>query len=211
MPNNPVMFEITVFSSVVYGLALCTVYYLVVSAIKKQLVRIHFRTAFFYITLFCLFGIAGEVFVNNIWEHIFGWPLWEYRLFPAHGGDISYFFPLIWGMLGFYKYINDTAFHRFAPNQHLKPAVIMGAEAILLELVYNGLFLLLFDEYIFYYLPANMGPLSHLSCWQVIPFYFVVGFFTSELIHGQQKAGYHNRVLLRIAFYWMVIGALILF
>lgn len=205
------MFEITVVNAVIFGVSFCALYYFLVSAYKKKFVSIHWRRLLFYVTLFSLFGIAGEVFVNNIWEYFFGWPLWEYRVFAAHDGDISYFFPLIWGALGFYKYVNDTVFHRFANHQHILPGVIMGAEAILLEILYNGSFLILFDEYIFYYLPDNMGPLSHLSCWQVIPFYFMVGFVVNELIVGQEKAGYRHRVLLRIAFYWMVIGAIILF
>jgi hypothetical protein len=205
------MFELTIFSSLIYGFSVCIFYYLIVSGLKRKFVPIHCRKLLFYITIFCLFGLAGEVFVNNIWEYIFGSPLWEYRLFPAHGGDVSYFFPLIWGALGFYKYVNDTAIHRFKDQQHIKPGMVMGTEAVLIEIVYNGLFLWLFGSYIFYYLPANMGPLSHLSCWQVIPFYFMVGFFINELIVSQNKAGYRNRVLLRICFYWMVIGALILF
>lgn len=204
------MLPITPLYSIIFGLLFLSGYYLLVSAYTGKLVKVEPLKLLFYITLFSLFGISGEIVVNITWEQIFGWPLWEYRLFPLHHQHISYFFPLIWGMLGVYKYINDTALHTKASQSYIKGGLIMGVEAILLEIAYNGLFLLLFNEYIFYYLPANMGPLSHLSCWQVIPFYFMVGLVTSKLIQNQNTIGYNRSLYSRIAFYWMVITALLL-
>lgn len=205
-----VMFEITLINVTLYALALFGVYYLAVSAIKKEFIKIEPLKLFYYVSLFSVFGISGEAFVNTTWEYLMGEPLWEYYLFPLHGGNISYFFPLIWGGLGFYKYINDTAFHRYRPEQKIKPGIVMGAEAILVELVYNGFYLLLFGSYIFYYLPANLGPLSHLSCLQVIPFYFVVGFFTNSLIQKQNEYGYGRTTFLNIMMFWMIITAFLI-
>lgn len=204
------MFEITLLNVTLYAVAFFFGYYLLVCAIKKRFIAIQPLKLFYYVSLFSLFGITGEAFVNTIWEYVMGEPLWEYYLFPLHGGDISYFFPLIWGALGFYKYVNDTAFHRYRPDQKIKPGVVMGTEAIFLELAYNGFYLLLFGSYIFYYLPANLGPLSHLSCLQVIPFYFVVGFFTDALIRKQNEVGYSKTTLMTIAFYWMVMIAFLI-
>ena len=204
------MFSITLLSTIIFGITFCAAYYLIVSGIKKRWIQIEPLKLFFYISLFCLYGISGEIVVNTIWEYLFSQPLWEYKLFPTESGHISYFFPLIWGALGFYKYINDTVWHKFKPDQIILPGIIMGAEAIFLELLYNGLFLFVFGEYIFYYLPSNLGPLSHLSCLEVLPFYFLVGFVLNILVRQQNNVGYSRSTLLPISFYWLVILALLL-
>lgn len=203
------MFAITPISAIIYGVLFCFTYYCAISAVKKRWVVINVYQLLFYVSLFCLFGIAGEIFVNTLWSMHFGAPLWDYHLFPAQNGHISYFFPLIWGALGFYKLINDTAFPTKSKNKII-PGLIMGTEAIFLEIAFNGLFLLLFGSYIFFYLPANLGILSHLSCLEVIPFYFVVGVFTHYLVTAQNKIGYGPQILPRIGFYSMVIFAILL-
>lgn len=205
------MFEITILNTVVYGISFSAAYYILICLYAKKIVTIELRKLFFYITIFCLFGISGELLVNTVWELIFSVPLWEYRLFPAHNTSISYYFILIWGALGYYKYLNDSVVHRFNSNQFVLPGLIMGAEAVFLELFYNGLFLLLFGSYIFYYFPHNLGIFSHLSCLQVIPFYFVVGIFTSALINQQNKMGYSSGIFARLSFYWMLIAVLMFF
>ena len=204
------MFEITLLNVTIYALVFFTVFYLIFSAIKKEFIRIDPLKLFYYVSLFSVFGITGEAFVNTIWEHFVGEPLWEYYLFPLHGGDISYFFPLIWGGLGFYKYLSDATFNYYKPEEKIKPGLVLGAEAIPFELAYNGFYLLLFGSYIFYYLPANLGPLSHLSCLQVIPFYFVVGFFTDAIIRKQNEYGYGKTTFLTAMVYWMIIVAFLI-
>lgn len=203
------MFELTAVTATIYSVLFACFYYTLVCIFKKQILSLQPRKLLYYISIFCLFGVAGEIFVNTLYTYIFHTPLWEYRLFPAHNGDVSYFFIFVWGELGFYKYINDTAFHRFTPDQHIVPGLIMGSEAILLEILYNGLFLLLFGSYIFYYLPGNVSIFSHLSCLQVIPFYFLVGFCINELINQQNKIGYGRCLYIILPFYWMIIASLI--
>lgn len=206
------MIPLTLLTTIIYGICFCLFYYCFISLVKRKWVAIRWRKLALYTTVFMAFGLSGEIFVNNAWSLVFGSPLWEYRLFPAHGGDVSYFFPFIWGSLGFFKYINDTTFHHFTPQQFLLPGIVMGSEAILVELLYNGTFLWLFGEYIFYYFPQNMGFFSHLSCWQVIPFYFMVGFATNLIITDQTNRDSHILTFLCIvSFYLMIIGALVLF
>lgn len=205
------MFEINTLNTALFSTLFGLTYYLLVSLYKKRLVRLELRKLLFYVTIFSLFGITGEVFVNTIYDHLFHVPLWEYRIFPAHDGDISYFFIYIWGLLGFYKYINDTALHSFEPKKHLVPGLVMGAEAIVLEILYNGLFLLFFGNYIFYYFPENLSFFSHLSCLQVIPFYFMVGFCVNALINQQNKIGYGRSLIITLPFYWMIIISFVFF
>ncbi|MFT5831700.1 MAG: hypothetical protein ACI9SY_000067 [Candidatus Paceibacteria bacterium] len=204
------MLSISILTTTIFGVLFCATYYLIVCALKRRWIQLEPKKLLFYVSLFCLYGIGGEIVVNSLWVYSFGEPLWEYRLFPAQNAHISYFFPLIWGSLGFYKYINDTVWHKFESNQVILPGLIMGAEAIFLEILYNGLFLLLFDEYIFYYLPASLGPFSHLSCLEVLPFYFMVGLVITILVKQQNKIGYSRSIVFTISFYWMIIAALLL-
>jgi hypothetical protein len=205
------MFAVTLLGAVAYTVVFILMYYLGLFIYKRRVIRIEPWKLTFYITLFCVFGLSGEILVNTIWNTIFSSPLWEYQLFPTHSGDISYFFIFIWGGLGYYRYLNDTVIHRFKDAEILKPALIMGAEAILLELAYNGFFFLLFRSYIFYYLPGNLGIFSHISCLQVIPFYFIVGLFTSRIIIRENKIGFTKRILSTLLFYWMIILVLLFF
>lgn len=205
------MFEVTLFSALIYTLSFSFLYYLGLCLYKRKVITLRLSELILYVTVFCIFGVAGEVLVNNIWELIFKSPLWEYRLYPAHDGDISYFFVFIWGGLGYYRYLNDKVIHGLQTKKYFKSGVIMGAEAVVLELAYNGFFLLLFGSYIFYYLPSNLGPFSHLSCLEVIPFYFAVGLLTSVLISCHKKivSSLHLGVLL--TFYWGVTASIVLF
>lgn len=205
------MFEVTVLSALLYTLSFSIIYYIGLCLYVRRWIKLDFRVLAYYVSLFCVFGVSGEVLVNNIWELIFGTPLWEYHLFPAHDGDLSYFFLFIWGGLGYYRYLNDISLHNFTPQQTFKPGVIMGLEAVLLELAYNGFFFVLFSSYVFYYLPANLGPLSHISCLQVIPFYFVVGFFTARIIQLQNKIGYKRGLITTLSLYWMITFAVVFF
>jgi hypothetical protein len=79
-------------------------------------------------------------------------------------------------------------------------------EAIVLELAMNVPFHALCGDYIFYYLPANLGPLSHFSCLQVVPFYMAVAFASRGLIAVQEAAGYHH-LRSTLGFYLMVMVA----
>jgi len=193
--------EITILNTTLFALGFLALFYLIVCILSKKLIRPNFIILFSYITIFSLFGIVGEVFVNTLYSYFFGAPLWEYRLFPAHDGNISYFFLFIWGSLGVYKYFSDYFLVK-RPLTEFQAGILMGTEAVFLELLYNGVYLLIFGDYIFYYLPANLGPLSHLSCLQVIPFYFIVGFIVNKLIKQQSKIKVSKSLF---AFYWMII------
>ena len=155
------------------------------------------------VTLFVLLGATGEAFVNSTWSLVFGWPLWEYRLYPAHGGDISLFFPMIWGIFGTYSYLRGQLFSGIQVRMKPFALLILGAEAILLELAVNIPYRAIFGDYIFYYTPANLGPVSHYSCLQVIPFYAAVALATQKLTEVQEAAQYKH---LRTSLFLYVIA-----
>jgi cytochrome c-type biogenesis protein CcmE len=58
------------------------------------------------------------------------------------------------------------------PRADRRLALIVAAEAVVLEMACNLAFLALTGEYLFFYLP---GDLWHLSSLQIVPFYFLSG------------------------------------
>jgi hypothetical protein len=126
-------------------------------------------------------GVFGEVLLDSLYTAVFGTPLWQYRVLPIHNAYTSYYSLVIWGMYGFYLYLlHDSLNGRFADSVGLL-AVFISVEAIALELLLNLSHLIIFKQYIFYYLPSGLW---HLSAFQVIPFYFIAGIVIAKSISG---------------------------
>lgn len=185
-----VSLQVSIFSATAYGLLVMALIYGTFWVFARRHFRFERRSYFYTLLLFILLGASGEAFVNSLWMFALGWPLWEYRLYPAHGGDISYFFPLIWGIFGTYSYMRDQIWAGFARRHKMLSFLLLGFEAIALELVVNIPYRAIFGDFIFFYTPANLGPLSHYSCLQVIPFYAAVAVATSKLREVQQASNY---------------------
>lgn len=196
------MFTISVINVAIYGISFILFFYLVASLSYGKLIRIDWKKLFLYITIFSLFGVIGEIFVNTLYNHFFGEYLWEYHLYPVHNGHISKMFIFVWGSLGVYKYLSEIVLTKFNLYTKGRAGLIMSLEAILLELWYNITFFALFGSYIFYYFPDNLGPLSHFSCLQVLPFYFIFGFVVTKLISHQVKAGFSKTL---VTFFWFIL------
>ncbi len=198
------MFEITLGNVFLFSLFVLAVFYSAPCLSARRFVVPHVPTLLTYVSLFSLFGVIGEEFVNTAYEYFLGSPLWEYRLYPAHDGNITYWFLFIWGALGFYSYFRDTVFLAGKHVSHFLAAVILGVEAIAIELFFNVTYFWVFNDYIFYYFPANLGPLSHFSCLQVIPFYMIVGFVISILIAQHRKLHFSRGSYIVLSFYWFI-------
>jgi len=82
-------------------------------------------------------------------------------------------------MYGFYLYLLHDSLHGWNIRSSRKLATIIAIEAIVLEFLLNGSFLLLFGDYFFYYLP---GDLWHLTTIQAIPFYFLAGVVITKTV-----------------------------
>lgn len=203
------VFAISVPAVFVCAGAIAAIFYIGFAAVTRRWPRLESRRLSYTVVMFMLFGAAGEEVVNNAWHITFGSPLWKYHLYPVGDGDISYFFFLIWGLFGFYSYLRDQSFPDFGRSGTAFGAVVFGIEAILLELAVNVPYYALFGDYIFYYLPANLGPLSHFSCLQVIPFYMAIAFASRRLIAVQEAAGYRH-LKSTLCFYVMVMVAFVL-
>lgn len=200
------MFEITNLNVVVFALCFLTFFYALACVVNRGLIKIEIKKVIFYITIFFLLGIVGEIFVNAVYANVVGVPLWEYRLLPVNNGSVSYFFIFVWGSLGFYKYISEAVFPKIASLSPTQQGLLIGAEAIFIELIYNGAYFIFFSDYIFYYFPTNLGYLSHFSCLQVIPFYFVFGIAVTKILKQQLS---ETRGVTMIIFYWLNIVTLV--
>lgn len=196
--------EVSFAGAAIYGIALLLCIVTMLWVIGRGRIRFEPRRFAYSIALFILLGATGEAFVNSTWDMAFGWPLWEYRLYPTHGGDISLFFPMIWGIFGTYSYMREQiGAHWFRKNSVIS-VLVLGGEAILLELFVNVPYKAIFGDYIFYYTPANLGPFSHYSCLQVIPFYAAVSIATRKLTEVQEVAGYQH-IRSTLALYVIII------
>lgn len=151
-------------SGSVYGLAW---------ALRRSRPRIVFPEVFLYMATMAMLGVFGEVFIGSLYNHIFDKPLWIYHVAPIHHGYTSYVAPLIWGLFGgFYLYLAQAYMRSRGLVKTRQLALVFSLETIILELYINGLFLLIFGKYLFYYLPGDLG---HLTSLQAIPFYLLAG------------------------------------
>ncbi len=203
---NGGLLPVTVPALLGYGGVLVLAFYLGFAALTRTWPRLRVRPLAYTVVMFMLFGAAGEEVVNRLWRIAFDAPLWEYRLYPIHGGNISLFFFQVWGIFGFYSYLRDSAFPGFGRAGTALSALVFGIEAIALELAVNLPYHALFGDFIFYYLPANLGPFSHYSCLQVIPFYMAIALTTRRLVAVQKQAGYMH-LKSTLGFYAMVMAA----
>lgn len=203
---NGGVFSVSIAGALAYGLVLAVVFYLGFAVLTQRWPRLEARPLAYTVVMFMLFGAAGEEVVNTAWRAVFGSPLWQYRLYPTQDGDISYFFFQVWGLFGFYTYLRTRAFPAFGHSGGAFKAVVFGIEAIALELAVNVPYYALFGDYIFYYYPENLGPFSHFSCLQVIPFYMAVAFASRRLVAVQEAAGYRH-LGSTLGFYVMVMAA----
>ncbi|MDZ7753371.1 MAG: hypothetical protein U5S82_17435 [Gammaproteobacteria bacterium] len=116
-----------------------------------------------------------------------GWRLWEYRILPNHHGYGTDLGPITWPWYGFHLYLLDQVLS--ARRLHAQGPVVRGGmtgvDGPLLEILGNGLFLLIFGQYVFYYFPGDLG---HLTSLLVIPHYALAGMVLYFIIHALRDA-----------------------
>lgn len=152
--------------------------------IARGLKPIDVRMALLYSATVAMLGVFGEVFVGSLYEFLFDRPLWQYRILPIHEGYTSMYAPVIWGILGFYLYLMHDTLVRLKKYTQNRLAITFMAEAIVIELLANLSFLLLFDQYLFYYLPSDLW---HLTSVQTLPFYLAAGFVVTHALKRFSK------------------------
>lgn len=143
---------------------------------------------------------AGLGYLHSL---VFGWRMWEYRLWPNHRDFGTYLGPITWPWYGFHFHLFNKALelrHRAVRNPVLHGAMT-GLDGPLLEILGNGLYLLVFGGYVFYYFPPELG---HLTSLFVIPYYAIAGVVLAIVMQGLE--GTTRRLPVATAIYLLGLG-----
>jgi hypothetical protein len=169
-----------------FSLGWILVLYLFNSAIAREFKKINLPVLLAYVSSVVVLGVFGEVLIGSLYEALFNTPLWQYHLLPIHGAYTSYYSLVIWSMYGFYLYLlHDNIGSRVRSSKAL--AAVISVEAILLEILLNLSYLVIFGGYIFYYLPSDLW---HITSIQAIPFYFLAGLLIVRLVRHAKTDPY---------------------
>jgi hypothetical protein len=156
-------------------------------------------------TLLC--ATLAEIVVDTAFMTAVGRPAWLYHLWPVHGGYTSRFGVLMWPMYGFFV----CMLHEAMPhNRFLKPldsllgrALLVGADAMVLEVAANAFSLGFFGSWCFFYLQDD---LHHFTSVEIFGPYVLVGWVGLQLLHG--LAGLRHPALLGLLFWTSGLGLL---
>ena len=153
--------------------------YLINSLIARQFKRVSLRPMLLYVCALAMLGVYGETIFGNVYDYIFGHPLWRYTVLPIHHGYTSKFALVLWGSYGFYLYLmHDNLVKRSAQVAKYLP-FIFCLEAVAIELAVNVTYRLVFGKFLFYYVP---GDLWHLTSLQTLPRYLAGGFAINAML-----------------------------
>lgn len=142
-----------------------------------------------------LLNMAGAFLVMSIMEaslgylhtEVFGWRLWEYHQLPNHRGYGTDLGPITWPWYGFHFYMFSQVlqYRRLEPRNNVLKGSVTGLDGPLLEIIGNGLFLLIFGQYVFYYFPGDLG---HLTSLAVMPHYALAGVILVIVMESLKQA-----------------------
>lgn len=158
-PANPfIVIAITIF--------IAAVVYLLDSLYARKFLRIGHK-AIGYVAAAVFIGVFGEVFVETIYNTLFGHPLWYYQFLPVHHAYTSQFSIILWAMYGLHVYWIVEILHTRRPKLAKKWLVsILAVESLLLETFANLVFMWVFGNYLYYYTPNDLW---HVTTIQNIP------------------------------------------
>ncbi len=133
-----------------------------------------------------LVAVVSEVALGKLYYHLFGTPLWQYRVWPIHDGYTSALNVMIWPIYGYYWYLLSEVLRsrRIHFGRHWYKGILSGLDGPVLEILANGFFLLLYGTFYFYYLPDDM---RHFTSIQVVPLYMVMGICLSSLLEIMKR------------------------
>ena len=136
-------------------------------------------------------AVVFEVLVNSAYERLTGSKLWEYRVLPARGGDVSLLAPLVWPVYGLHLYwLRESLSRRFGRRgrSNLFHALLVGFEApFVFEVVGNLLFILLLGSFYAWYVPDDFW---HLTSLRVVPAYMLgawTGFRVLDYVESRRR------------------------
>lgn len=162
----------TPFRLLIFGLVCVVSVFLFSLVVNRGFKKININTALLYISSVAMIGVLGEIFVDTIYNYLFGTPLWRYNFLPIHNAYTSQFSPILWGAFGLYLYLIHPSYEKWSRRQLIYLAFIFSLEAIVIEAIADIVSRPILGELIYYYYPSNLW---HISALQNIPFYFLSG------------------------------------
>lgn len=161
------------FQLILFALLWFAIIYILNAIIAKKFKKINLKIALLYFVTVAAIGVFGEIFLDTVYNHFVGNPLWEYKILPIHHGYTSIFAPVIWGIYGFHLYLlHDTISQKWSITKTRTLALIFSIEALIFEALLTISSKLLLGDFMYYYFP---GDLWHVSSFQNMPFYFICG------------------------------------
>lgn len=163
--------RLTLFSTAWLG-----VIYAFNSLLAHRFPAISVRRLLVYISAMAALGVVGEVVYDTAYNYFFGHPLWVYHLAGIHDAYTSVYSLFLWGgIIGTHLYLlHNTLQKKGIVSLHTLAFIFCG-EAILLEALVNLSFRAVFGDYVYYYLPSDLG---HITSVQTLPLYLLAGYIT---------------------------------
>lgn len=145
-------------------------------------------------------GALAEILVGSLGEAALGRLVWQYQIWPEHGGYTTGVGAVMWPMYGFYLYCLHTALRKrgfTAIENVFFSGVLIAVDAMILETLANIFSLATFNIYYFYYFA---GDLLHFTSAEIFLPYVAFGIFGSVLLKLLDKPTY-PRAWLGLALY----------
>lgn len=168
-----------------FSIGLPIALYLLNAIFARGFQKIDVKLALIYISSMAMMGVFGEIFVGSIYNFLFGRHLWDYTIYPIHKGFTSLYAPVVWGSYGFFLYLFHETIKKYKNFSELQLGIIFCIETIIMEALINGIYKLIFGEYLFYY---NPGDLWHLTSIHALPFYFIAGVAMAKIVRHNKKS-----------------------
>lgn len=148
---------------------IAAVVYLLDSLYARTWLKVR-REAIAYVAAAVLIGVLGEVFVETLYNAVFGQPLWHYQFLPVHHTYTSLFSIVWWSMYGMHLYwVRKTLDKKFGQLTKWKLATVFAVESLSLETFANLVWLGTFGYLIYYYTPTDLW---HVTTLVNVPCYF---------------------------------------
>ena len=90
---------------VLFTVAWVLAVYLFNCLLAKRVKKIVWMRAWVYVSTVAMLGLFGEIFVDTLYRHLTGTPLWRYNFWPIQKAYTSLYAAALWGTYGFYLYL----------------------------------------------------------------------------------------------------------
>jgi hypothetical protein len=158
---------------ILFALLWLAIIYLLNAVIARKVKKVDIKIALLYFITVATIGILGEIFLDTVYNHFVGNPLWEYKILPVHQAYTSLYAPVVWGLYGIHLYLlHDTFKQKWALTRTRYLALIFSIEALVLEALLTISSKILLGDFMYYYFPSDLW---HVSSFQNMPFYFICG------------------------------------